>query len=99
VKGWLATGLGPVSALVSADLFVADPDRREELARSLVAALALVPEGETPEQAADRLKAISSVERARIIEQTRARQERARKLREQMEAERAREAAARCTSE
>lgn len=99
VKRWLSTGLRGMAEVVAADLFVTDPDRREELARSLCAALGRLPEGETPEQAADRLKALSCVERARVIRETRSQEERARRLREKMEAERAREAAARYSSE
>jgi hypothetical protein len=99
VETWLAQGLSPLARLVAADVFVTDPDRREELARSLLAALGLVPAGETPAQASDRLKELSSVERAQVISDTRAQQARARTLREKMEAERARQAAARYSSE
>jgi hypothetical protein len=99
VRRWLASRLQGMAELVAADLFVSDPDRREELARSLCAALGVVPEGETAEQASDRLKSLSSVERAKVIRETRAQQERARKLREKMEAEKARAAAARYSSE
>lgn len=99
VRTWLERGLPPLAALVAADLFVTDADRREELARLLLAALGALPEGETAAQAADRLTALSSEERTRVIRETRAQQERARKLRAQLEAERAREAAARYTSE
>lgn len=99
VKRWLATGLRPLSELVAADLFVTDGDRREELVRLLLGALDAVPVGETEVQASDRLKAISSVERAKVVVEMRAQQERARKLREKLEAERAREAAARYSGE
>jgi len=99
VKRWLASGLSGMAELVAADLFVSDPDRREELVRALCAALGLVPEGETAEQASDRLRSLSSVERANVIRETRSQQERARKLREKMEAEQAQAAAARYSSE
>jgi hypothetical protein len=99
LRRWLESGLRGMAEVVAAELFVTDPDRREELARSLCAALGCLPEGETAEQASDRLKALSSVERAKVIRETRAREERARRLREKMEAERAREAAARFSSE
>lgn len=99
VKRWLSTGLRPLAGQVTADLFVTDPDRREELARLLLEALELTPEGETAEAAADRLRSLNSVERARIVRETREQQERARRLREQMEAEQARQAAARYSPE
>ena len=99
VKQWLSTGLRPMAELVAADLFVTDADRREELARSLLAALGALPQGETAHEAADRLKALSSVERAKVIRELRAKEEAARKLKEQMEAEAARQAASRYGSE
>jgi hypothetical protein len=99
VEAWLAGGLAPLATLVSAEQFVADPDRREELCRLLLAALGVPPAGETAVQAADRLTELGSVERARVIRDTRAQQERGRKLREAMEAERARQAAARYAPE
>ena len=99
VEAWLARGLAPLAALVAADAFVGDPDRREELARLLLAALGLLPAGETAAQAADRLAELGSVERAKVIRDTRSQQERARQLRQAMEAERARQAAARYAPE
>ncbi|HEY3449198.1 MAG TPA: hypothetical protein VGK67_22770 [Myxococcales bacterium] len=98
-RHWLGSGLRPLAELVAADLIVADPDRREELARLALSALELAPKGETVEVASDRLKALGSVERARIIREMRAKEEAARKLKAQMEAEAARQAAARYGSE
>ena len=99
VRRWLLEGLPPLAAVVAPELFVSDGDRREELARALLDALGLLPAGETQAQSTDRLRALSSVERARVIEATRAQQQRARELREQMASERARQAAARYSSE
>lgn len=99
VVRWMLEALLPLSRLVAPERFVSDADRREELVRSLLGALGLVPAGESAAQAADRLRALSTVERARVIEATRAQQARARKLREELESERARQAAARYSSE
>jgi len=99
IRRWLSTALGPLAELVAADLFVTDHDRREELARGLLAGLGMVPRGETPEQAEDRLKSLGSVERANVIRAMRAKEESARKLREKMESEAAQRAAARYSSE
>ncbi len=99
VKAFLQRGLRALAGLVAADLFVTDPDRREELARALLAALDLRPAGENEAQAADRLRSLSSVERAKVVAETKAQAERARKVREKMEAEAARQAAARYSSE
>ncbi|MEW5723116.1 MAG: hypothetical protein AB1896_08420 [Thermodesulfobacteriota bacterium] len=99
VREFLQTGLGGLADLVAADLFVTDPDRREELARLCLAALDLRPEGETEAQAADRLKTLGSVERAKVVAATRRAEEAARKLRREIEKERAREAAAKVAPE
>jgi hypothetical protein len=61
--------------------FVSDPDRREELARLTLARLGYRPAGETEQQATDRLSAISGAERRRLLEASRAAEERAREIR------------------
>lgn len=91
---WLKNGLVEVSKLVSAELFITDPDRREELARACLKALALIPEGESEETAEDRLRSLDSVARDRIAKETAKEEERARKLREAMAAKEAAESAA-----
>lgn len=90
---WLLEGLGELAKLVDAPLFVSEADRREELARLCFEGLKLLPEGEKPAQARDRLTTISSVERERLLEESRKAQERARKVREELAAK-ARAAAA-----
>jgi hypothetical protein len=62
--------------------FVHDTERREELVRTALARLELVPSGETPEQAQDRLTSLSASERARVLAASRAAEERARAVRE-----------------
>lgn len=96
---WLDGGLEEVSAVVAADAFVNDAERREELARRCLSALGLVPAGESSSQAADRLATLDSVEQARVVSAMREREARARELRRKMEEQRAREAAARYTRE
>lgn len=91
---FLEHALHKVAALVDAKAFVTDPDRREELVRLTLHALALRPEGESEAQAADRLTTLSSVERAKVIQETRAAQERVRQVREAMRKKAAEEAAA-----
>lgn len=93
-RAWLAGGLEALAELVAADLFVTDPDRREELVRLCLQALGLRPAGETEAQAADRITTLSSVERDRVIKATRDQLERARQLREAMRRKAAEEAAA-----
>ncbi len=72
---------------------VSDSDRREELARLTLARLQLLPLGETAAQAQDRLNVLSSAERERLVEASRAAESRARLLREAMARRAAEEAA------
>lgn len=90
----LALGLDDVAAIVQPQTFVADPDRREELARLCLQALGLRPAGETRSQAEDRLSTLDSVERARVVREARAAEARARQIREEMARKAAEEAAA-----
>lgn len=99
VFDFLKKGLNELSEIVAADMFVTDPDRREELVRLCLEAVNLRPAGETKAQSADRLKTLGSVERSRVIRKTREAQEKARKLREAMKRKLAREAAAKVNHE
>ena len=95
VKTALRNHLDGLADLVAADLFVTDPDRREELVRLCLEALELRPQGETQAQAADRLQNLNSVERHRVFQAAEERERRARELREAMKRKQAEEAAAR----
>jgi hypothetical protein len=88
----LTTGLADLAALVSAQQFVADPERREELARWCLMALDLRPAGETLAQAQDRLATLNSIERQRVVKAARQAEARARQVREAMAREAAKEA-------
>jgi len=93
---WLTShDLVTLSLLVNPQQFVQDPDRREELARLTLRALALTPTGETTEQAADRLSTVDSIKRHEVLLAAKAAEERAAAVRKAMEEQRAREAAAR----
>lgn len=107
---WLVSSMTELAALTTADAFVKDDDRREELARLCLKGLGFRPQGENEKQAQDRLEAISSVERQRVIAASRGVQEaarkrraeeeeRARKVREEMERKASEEAAAKGTRE
>lgn len=110
-QNWLYGGsIGELAALTHADALVKDDDRREELARLCLKALGFVPHGEHAAQAQDRLEAISSVERQRVVAASRSVQEaarkrraaeeqRERKVREEMAKKAAEEAAAKGTRE
>lgn len=71
-----------LAAATQAHKFVNDPDRREELVRVVLARLHFRPAGETLAQALDRLSSISGTERKRLLEASRAAEERARAIRE-----------------
>jgi hypothetical protein len=71
-----------LAAATPAHKFVTDPDRREELARTVLASLNCRPAGETAAQASDRLSALSGSERRRLLEASRAAERRAHAIRE-----------------
>ncbi|HEV7778331.1 MAG TPA: hypothetical protein VGO76_15780 [Luteibacter sp.] len=71
-----------LAAMTPAPRFVHDPDRREELARTCLARLDFVPEGETGAQANDRLSSISGAERQRLLAASREMEARAHAVRE-----------------
>ena len=96
---FLDQDLRRLGALVPGDALVRDPDRREELARLLVRAAGLTPDGETAAHAADRLSTLDSVTRTRVEAEARAAEERAREVRAALARERAAEAAARASRE
>lgn len=82
-----------------AHAFTTDDERREELARSTLAALGILPAGETVAQATDRLSAVSAVERRRLLQASRDAEERARSVREALVRKAAQEAADKWTRE
>ncbi|MCK6406682.1 MAG: hypothetical protein L6Q60_11790 [Rhodocyclaceae bacterium] len=84
VLGLLNQTARELALSTNAQKFIADPDRREELARLSLARLGFRPEGETPEQATDRLSALSVTERNRLLDASRAAEARAKAIREQL---------------
>jgi hypothetical protein len=91
--------LATLALVTTAEMCVRDPDRREEFARHCLRQLSLRPKGESIEQALDRYNTMDSIERNRVIRDTRAAESRARKVREQMAKRAAEEAAAKTTRE
>jgi hypothetical protein len=87
--------LAKLVELIAPAACVTDPDRREELARLCLKSLGLLPKGETAAQAADRLAALDSVERHRVLKATAAAEKRAREVREAMAKQKAQESASR----
>lgn len=90
----LSKEVKPLAALVPADHFVTEPERREELARFLLRGYGVLPACESAEEAENKFEALSSVKRDEVVRAARAAEKRAQKLREEMAAkERARRAA------
>lgn len=95
----LGERIADLAGAARADGFVADAERREELARTALAALGLVPAGETEAQASDRLSAVSAAERRRLLHASREAEERARAIREALMRKAAEESADKYTRE
>jgi len=95
----LDAGVAEMAAATPAHKFASDPDRREELVRSVLARLGFRPAQETVEQATDRLSAVSSTERRRLLDASRSAQERARAVREALVRKAAEESADKFTRE
>lgn len=95
----LGTTLRSMSQEYRAERYLLDPERREEFVRMALASLNLRPANETEIQAQDRLQALSSVERRRIIAAARETEKRAREIREALIKKAAAEAADKYTRE
>lgn len=95
----LEGGLGELAEQTGFAKFISDADRREELARFALARLGYRPQGETPEQAQDRLTSLSCAERKRVMQAARRAEERARAIREQLARKAAQESADKWTRE
>lgn len=99
LAGLLGERISDLAGAGKADAFVSDAERREELARTVLAALGLVPAGETEAQANDRLSAVSAAERRRLLRASRDAEERARAIREALIRKAAEESADKYTRE
>jgi hypothetical protein len=99
LAGLLGTTLAALAAAGSADRYATQPDRREELVRTALAAFGARPDGETPQQAADRLTSVSGAERRRLLQASRAAEERSRAVREALVRKAAQESADKWTRE
>ena len=81
---FITEGIVELASLIHAEKFVSDSDSREELVRVCLRELELRPAGESEAQATDRLEAMNTSERRKVIAATRAAQQRAQKVREEL---------------
>lgn len=95
----LSQKLKKISEIVNAKDFVMDSERREELIRFCLKELDLKPNGETDIHSIDRLTTINSIERQRVIEESKAAQKRAQEIREAIARKEAEEAASKWNRE
>ena len=95
----LTQALTEMANATRADKFVTDSDRREEFARVILARLNFRPANESNAQAIDRLSSLSSTERQRLLEESRAAEKRAREIREALARKAAQESADKWTRE
>ena len=99
IKKLLAEKISDLASIVEAKQFVLDSERREELIRFCLKELNLKPAGETDAHANDRLMSVNSIERKRVIEESKAAQKRAQELREAIARREAEEAASKWNRE
>lgn len=95
----LAGGLDDLAQVVDAERLVHDVDRREELARLVLARLGLRPAGESSAEAEDRLATLDSTERVKLAKEARKREARRREVIAALERKAAEEAAAKVSRE
>ncbi len=95
----LTEGAAELASQNGATKYRDDSERREELVRFALARIDLRPGGETLAQAQDRLTALSSIERNRVLAASRAAEERSRAIREALARKAAQESADKYTRE
>ncbi|MCP5543700.1 MAG: hypothetical protein H7A49_07305 [Akkermansiaceae bacterium] len=95
----LTDGAAELAGQNAAAKYCTDPERREELVRFALGRLGFRPAGETVAQATDRLTALSSIERNRVLIASRKAEERARAIREALARKAAQESADKYTRE
>jgi hypothetical protein len=95
----LSEGASELASQNGAAKYRDDPERREEFVRFALARLGWRPANESVAQAQDRLTALSSIERNRVLAASRAAEERSRAIREALVRKAAQESADKYTRE
>lgn len=90
---FLMEDLLEVCELIKYREWVEDDDRAEEFIRLALRRCEIIPEGETNEEAADKLDALDSIKRQSVLKESNEAMERIREIRRKMAEQKAREAA------
>lgn len=93
IKSFLFEELMQLSEFVTAEEWLSDEDRSEEFVRVALNACELFPEGETMEDALDRLDALSTLKRNNVLSKSAQAYDRIIAIRKKMAEKKAREAA------
>ena len=93
IHQYLFDELATLSEHVAHRQWVEDEDRAEEFVRLALAYCGVLPEGESAEEAADKLEALSTLKRQAVLRESNASLERAMEIRRKMAEQKAREAA------
>ena len=96
---FLNASITQLAESTKANKCVEDSDRREEFVRYFLARLDYRPEGESEAQAKDRLSALSSTERQRLLDESRDAEKRAREIRQALARKAAEQSADKWTRE
>ena len=99
VEALLRTGLMSLGSVAKARDFVASTERREELGRLLIAAVGLLPQGESKAEAKSRWESLDTVRRLELMHQAAAMRKRQEELRKAKERKAAEEAASKWSRE
>jgi hypothetical protein len=99
IERLLVQDLATLAGIVPVDELDRDEERREELVRRALRALAVTLPGESTNEAEDRFRQVDSVERRRVLIAAAEREKRAREVREAMARKAAQEAAAKVSRE
>lgn len=91
--------MAKLAQVTQVDRCLHDAERREEFARFALARLGYRPQGESEAQAQDRLSALSTLERQRLLKESQAAERRAREIREALARKAAQESADKWTRE
>ena len=93
IKNFLLNRLPALCRYINYQAWLEDEDRSEEFVREALQCCSMLIDGETLEESQDRLDALSTLKRHKILKETNESMERMKAIRQKMEEQKAREAA------